>query len=166
MAASTSRAILTRNSSQTRLGLACSSAASSKSSPVSPSIHFLIDFNSPQNASPWSLSNIAGLVWASVSQSNFTNLLLIQPRSDEYGSVFGRACSRTCTSYQLLSALSTFTFEPDSARPIGTFCVLATGLKLTSVVVTPSRPIIKVSLNCGTLVSGFQCEVMYLWVAT
>src|ERR1051325_245056 len=53
IAASTSRAIFTRNSSQTRLGLACSSAASSKSSPVSPSIHFLSDsinhkFESPQ----------------------------------------------------------------------------------------------------------------------
>src|SRR6478609_6301067 len=52
MAAATSRAILTRNSSQTRRGLACSSAASSKSSPVSPSIHFLIDSISPNLQSP------------------------------------------------------------------------------------------------------------------
>src|SRR5262245_64145439 len=48
MAASTSRAIFTKNSSQTRRGLACSSAASSRSSPVSPSIHFLIDSIRPK----------------------------------------------------------------------------------------------------------------------
>src|SRR4029079_6750799 len=47
IAASTSRAIFTRNSSQTRRGFACSSAASSRSSPVSPSIHFLIDSSRP-----------------------------------------------------------------------------------------------------------------------
>src|ERR1041385_1571276 len=47
MAASTSRAIFTKNSSHTRRGLACSSAASSRSSPVSPSIHFLIDSSRP-----------------------------------------------------------------------------------------------------------------------
>src|SRR5678815_615232 len=48
IAASTSRAIFTRNSSHTRRGLACSSAASSRSSPVSPSIHFLIDSSRPK----------------------------------------------------------------------------------------------------------------------
>src|SRR6185295_8049011 len=48
IAASTSRAIFTRNSSQTRRGFACSSAASSRSSPVSPSIHFLIDSIRPK----------------------------------------------------------------------------------------------------------------------
>src|SRR5687767_12792609 len=48
MAASTSRAILTKNSSQTRRGFACSSAASRRSSPVSPSIHFLIDSIRPK----------------------------------------------------------------------------------------------------------------------
>src|ERR1043165_1700139 len=48
IAASTSRAIFTRNSSQTRRGFACSSAASSRSSPVSPSIHFLIDSSRPK----------------------------------------------------------------------------------------------------------------------
>src|SRR5690349_8771231 len=48
IAASTSRAIFTKNSSHTRRGLACSSAASSRSSPVSPSIHFLIDSSRPK----------------------------------------------------------------------------------------------------------------------
>src|ERR1044072_7917902 len=48
IAASTSRAIFTRNSSHTRRGFACSSAASSRSSPVSPSIHFLIDSSRPK----------------------------------------------------------------------------------------------------------------------
>src|ERR1051325_11169595 len=52
MAASTSRAIFTRNSSQTRRGFACSSAASSRSSPVSPSIHFLIDSSRPKTVAP------------------------------------------------------------------------------------------------------------------
>src|SRR5215831_11593507 len=97
-------------------------------------------------------------------QSNFTKRLLIQPRSDEYGSVFGRPCSTTCTSYQLLDALNTFTLEPFSAKPIGLFAALASGRKFTSVVVTPSLPITKLSFNCGIPASGFQCEVTYLCV--
>src|SRR6185295_1198928 len=138
MVASTSRAIFTRNSSQTRRGFACSSAASSRSSPVSPSIHFLIDSSRPK----------LSLLLRTPNQSNLTNLLLIQPRSDEYGSTLGRACSTTCTSNQLLSADRTFTFEPDSASPIGEFAAPATGRKFTSVVVTPPRPIIGGSAGC------------------
>src|SRR5215216_1573441 len=155
IAASTSRAIFTRNSSQTRRGLACSSAASSRSSPVSPSIHFLIDSSRP-NCRSFSARD---------DQSNFTYLLLIQPRSDEYGSVLGRPCSTTCTSYQLLSALNTFTLEPDSASPIGRFAAFATGRRFTSVVVTPCRPITTGSTFCATGVSGFQRVVTYLCVA-
>jgi hypothetical protein len=45
--ASTSRAILTRNSSQTRRGRACSSTSSRRSSAVSPSIQRLIDSSKP-----------------------------------------------------------------------------------------------------------------------
>src|ERR1044071_8641227 len=153
IASSTSRAIFTRNSSQTRRGFACSSAASSRSSPVSPSIHFLIDSSRPK----------LSLLLRTRYQSNLTYLLLIQPRSDEYGSVLGRPCSTTCTSYQLLSALNTFTLEPDSARPIGEFAAFATGRRFTSVVVTPCRPI----TTCSTTgVSGFQRVVTYLCVAS
>src|SRR5258708_17828839 len=47
MQASTSRAILTRNSSQTRRGRACSSASSRRSSVVSPSIQRRIESISP-----------------------------------------------------------------------------------------------------------------------
>src|SRR6185503_8662346 len=51
IAASTSRAILTRNSSQMRRGRACSSASSNRSELVSPSIHFLIDSSRPNDCS-------------------------------------------------------------------------------------------------------------------
>src|SRR5262245_25327784 len=103
--ASTSRAIFTRHSYQLRRCIAFSSTASSRSSPVSPSIYFLIDSSRPK----------LSLLLRTQTQSNFTYLLLIHPRSDEYGSIFGRPCSTTWTSYQLLSALNTFTFDPDSA---------------------------------------------------
>src|SRR5687768_14830612 len=104
-------------------------------------------------------------LWIS-SQSNLTYLLLIQPRSDEYGSILGRPCSTTCTSYQLLSALNTFTLEPDSASPIGRFAAFATGRRFTSVVVTPCRPITTGSTVCVTGVRGFQRVVTYLCVAS
>src|SRR5690349_23984276 len=156
MAASTSRAIFTSSSSRARRGFACSSAASSRSSPVSPSIHFLIDSSRPKLSAP-----------SPHDQSNFTYRLLIHPRSDEYGSVLGRPCSITCTSNQLLSALKTFTFEPDSANPIGTFETFATGLRFTSVVVTPCFPIITGSTFCATGGAiGFQRDVTYLCVAS
>src|SRR6185369_5864287 len=97
------------------------------------------------------------------NQSNFTYIFRIQPRSEEYGSVLGRACSNTCTSYQLGSAFKILTFDPDSASPIGALlAALALGRKLTSVVVTPWRPI--GSTFC-IVVSGFQCVVTYLCVA-
>src|SRR6185436_4717928 len=89
--------------------------------------------------------------------SNLTNRLLIQPRSDEYGSVFGRPCATTCTSTQLFSAmLNTFTLEPNSAIPIGALIVFAIGRRLTSVVVTPSLPTSKLSLSCVMDEIGFQ----------
>src|SRR4030095_12320605 len=142
IAASTSRAIFTRNSSQTRRGLACSSAASSRSSPVSPSIHFLIDSIRPK------LSLL--VLSAGERYSKRTYLLLIQPRSEEYGSFLGRPCATTCTSIQLFSAIvNIFTREPDSAIPIGALLVLATGRRFTSVVVTPSLPTAKVSPKTG-----------------
>src|SRR5215470_11032714 len=89
--------------------------------------------------------------------SNLTNRLLIQPRSDEYGSVLGLPCATTCTSTQLFSAmLSTFTRDPDSAIPIGALTVFAIGRRLTSVVVTPSLPTSKFSPACLIDDSGFQ----------
>src|SRR5688572_10575123 len=98
-------------------------------------------------------------------QSNFIKRLLTHPRSDEYGSVLGRLCSTTSTSTQLLllSALRILTFEPDSAKPMGWFpLLLATGRRLRSVVVTPSRPTTMMSEVPGIDANGFQLVVTYL----
>src|SRR5258706_11256357 len=87
MTASTSRAIFTRNSSQMRRGLECSSAASSRSSPCSPSIHFRIDSNNPISAlvlGLWSLVFLGSL--------NF-ELCLFYGRGEPRGKVL-------CTKYK------------------------------------------------------------------
>src|SRR6267142_2408478 len=92
-------------------------------------------------------------------QSNFKYFLFTQPRSAVNGSTFCLACCSTCTSYQLSLTVSTLTRDPFSASPIGSLSVPGSGRRFKSVVVTPSRPMIKVLAMLGMFTSGFQCEV-------